>query len=91
MKKKTNETDKKILRLTPVARVTDYFVNMLIYTKSTKLIINTIADDIGTFVEETVEDYDDNQVLPITLMIFTTVFVPLILYLTFKATVSMLT
>ena len=86
-----NETVDSIQTLAPVALVTDYFVNMLIYTKSTKLIINRIADDIGSFVDETVDDYQENQVLPIVLMVFTTIFVPLILYITFKGTVSMLT
>ena len=75
----------------PVAIVTDYFVNMITYTQSTKDIVNTVAGDIKTLVKDTIISYQESQVLPISLTIFTSIFIPLILYLTFKATLSMLT
>ena len=78
-------------KVTPVAFVTDYFVNMITYTKSTKDIVNTVAADIKKLVEDTISYYQGSQVLPLSLTIFTSIFIPLILYLTFKATMSMLT
>ena len=75
------------------AAATDYFVNMILYTKSTwkEIIVNKIATQINLLVEESVDQYQEEQVLPIALITFISLFIPLILYLTFKATLSMYT
>ena len=78
-------------RLDNIELTVDYFVNLLTYTKSTKFIIKTIADDIRVFVQTSVNSYQDQRFFPVTLMVFTGLFIPLILYLTFKATLSMIT
>ena len=77
----------------PSAIVTDYFLNMIIYTKSTwkDIILDRVATNINKIVEENINQYQEDQVLPIALMIFISLFIPLILYLTYKATLSMLT
>ena len=75
--------------LKPIALVTDYFANMWTYTQSVKIIVDKIASDIGVLVVEKVDSYGKQQVFPMALMIGTSLFVPLILYLTFKATLSM--
>ena len=77
----------------PSAIVTDYFLNMIIYTKSTwkDIILDRVATNINEIVVENIDQYQEDQVLPIALMIFISLFIPLILYLTYKATLSMLT
>ena len=79
------------LRATPVAYVTDYFINMITYTKDSKIIVNSVAADIKKLVKDNIDGLLTNQVMPIFLTIFTSIFIPLIIYLTFKATMSMLT
>ena len=78
-------------RLDNIELTVDYFVNLLTYTKSTKFIIKAIADDIRFFVETSVNSYQDQRFFPVTLMVVTGLFIPLIFYLTFKATLSMIT
>ena len=74
-----------------MAYVTDYFVNMITYTKATKEVVNTVAADIKVLVEDSIDGLATTQVMPIILSIFISLFIPMILYLTFKATMSMLT
>ena len=74
-----------------MAYVTDYFVNMITYTKATKEVVNTVAADIKVLVEDSIGGLATTQVMPIILSIFISLFIPMILYLTFKATMSMLT
>ena len=75
--------------LTPVAFVTDYFSNMVKYTQALTNIVEKIAANISKLVVETVDNYEDEHLLPVALIIFISSFVPIILYITLKATLSM--
>ena len=64
---------------------------MITYTKATKEVVNTVAADIKALVDDSIDGLATTQVMPIILSIFISLFIPMILYLTFKATMSMLT
>ena len=74
--------------LTPTARVADYFTHLLLYTKLVKQIADGVAIDIEGFVKEEFTSQEKEQYFPITLIILLAIFVPCIIYVTSKATIT---
>mgnify|MGYP003302262883 CR=1 FL=1 len=84
-----SDSQRRLTNLTQTGLVTSYFTLLLRYTQSTKQIVDEIAIDIGEIVKRELRRNARQQVLPTTLMVFLSLFVPVIVYITFKATLSM--
>ena len=74
---------------TPQTVAINYFTTMLLYSKHTKALINSVAKDIEKFVIKELTVIRLSLNAPIILVIIISLMVPLILYITFKATSTM--
>ena len=76
-------------RLTPVAAAVDYFGQMLMYTRTVKLIVDNVSKDIEKFVQIELERFQGHRSITLSLIIGLSIFIPIVAYVTLQATTSM--